>query len=52
MYIPDVVNIDNMISNISNIIPKADFNYKSLRSNQIRLMIKTVESYRKIVKYF
>ena len=34
IYIPYVVNIDIILSNIWNIIPKVDFNYKSLRNNQ------------------
>ena len=40
IYIPDVVSFDKMLSNISNIIPKIDFNYKPLRNNPVMLIIK------------
>lgn len=50
IYIPDVLDISKMIKCISKEV--SDFNYKSLRDNNIRLMIKSVDSYRKIVKYF
>lgn len=51
IYIPDVVDVNKMICNIGNIIPKEHFNYKSLRNNQIRLMVNTIDSYRLLVKY-
>lgn len=51
IYIPDVVDVNSMICNIGNIISKDNFSYKSLRNNQIRLMVKSVDSYRTLVKY-
>lgn len=51
IYIPNVENINSMIKNITNVISLNDFNYKSLREGQVRLMIKSVDSYRKIIKY-
>lgn len=52
IYIPNVLDISIMIKNISKQIPSTDFSYKSMRDNQIRLMVKEVESFRKIVTYF
>lgn len=52
IYIPNVGNIIIMIKKISTIIPVDDFNYKSLKEGQVRLMVKNVDSYRKIIKYF
>lgn len=52
IYIPDVQNISVMLKQINNLIKSDEFNYKSLREGQIRLMIKSIDSYRKIIKYF
>lgn len=51
IYIPYVSNISMMIKSISSEIPCSDFNYKSMKDNQIRLMIKNSDSFRKTVKY-
>lgn len=51
IYIPDVRNINQMIKKLTSIVPNTDFNYKSLRDGQVRLMVKTVDSYRKVVNY-
>ena len=51
IYIPNVKNISIMLKKINYLISANDFNYKSLRDGQVRLMIKTIDSYRKIVKY-
>lgn len=51
IYIPDVVDVSNMICNIGKIIPKEHFSFKSLNNNQIRLMVNKVDSYRTLVKY-
>lgn len=52
IFIPDVTNIGKMVNNISSIIENTEFNYKSLRDGQIRLTIKTVDSYRKVIRHF
>lgn len=52
IFIPYVGNIAKMVANINKIISTSDYSFKSLRDGQVRLMIKTVESYRKIVHYF
>lgn len=51
IFIPDVGDISKMVTNLSKVIPSTDFSYKSLRDGQVRLVIKTVDSYRKVVKY-
>ena len=51
IYIPFVENINNMIKCISKVISNNEFNYKSMRDSQIRLMVKNTESYRKVVKH-
>lgn len=51
IFIPDVDNIGKMVTSISKIIDKNHFSFKSLRDGQVRLVIKTVESYRKVVKF-
>lgn len=52
IFIPNVDDIGKMVIKISKIIPSSDFYYKSLRDGQVRLNIKTVDCYRKVVKYF
>lgn len=52
IFIPNVTNISKMIHSISSEIPSTDFNYKSMKDSQIRLMIKNSDSFRKIVKHF
>lgn len=52
IFIPDVANIGKMVNSLRNIIIKDEFSYKSLRDGQIRLIIKTVDSYRKVIKHF
>lgn len=51
IIIPNVSNIKLMTTKLLSIISKDDFSYKSLRDGQIRLMIKSIDSYRKVVKY-
>lgn len=51
IFIPFVADVSKMIESFSKIIPSDDFNYKSLRDGQIRLMIKNIKSYRLIVTY-
>lgn len=52
IFIPNVVNIAKMINDISKIIRDTEYNYKSLRDGQVRLNIKNVDTYRKLIKYF
>lgn len=51
IYIPNVLNITQMIKKLLTIVANSEFNYKSLREGQVRLMVKTVDSYRKVVNY-
>ena len=41
-----------MLKYICSVIPNSDFNYKALHDGQVKLNIKSVDSYRKLVKYF
>lgn len=50
IFVPYVGDIDKMIIQISKCIQTSEFNYKSLRDGQVKLSIKTVDSYRKVVK--
>lgn len=40
-----------MIKSLSNVIDKSEFNYKALTDGQIKLNIKSIDSYRKITKF-
>lgn len=51
IFIPNVENINKMIKNLQTVIDKADFNYKALHNDQIKLLIKSIDSYRKVVKH-
>ena len=51
IFIPDVADIKNMVENFLKVISSEDFTYKSLKDGQVRLMLKSVDSYRKIVKH-
>lgn len=51
IYIPDVNDINIMIKKINKVIPCSEYNYKSLREGQVRLMVKSVESYRKVINF-
>lgn len=50
LFIPNVDNISNMIKSFNKIIP-TDFAFKALRDNQVKVIIKTVKSFKKIVEY-
>lgn len=52
IFIPNVASIEKMVKNLIKILDSKDFNYKSLRDGQVRLSIKSIDSYRKIVKHF
>lgn len=47
---PDVADINKMMKTIEQVIPSDDFYYKVAKNNEIRLMVKNVESYRKLMK--
>lgn len=51
IFIPEVENINKMVKSISKIITANEFNYKSLMNDQIKIMVKSVDSYRKLVKH-
>lgn len=51
IFIPMVTNISIFIKNISGEIGKENFSYKSLKDDQIKVMVKTADSFRKIIKY-
>lgn len=51
IYIPDVIDISKMVTNITDKISKHEFSYKCLYNNQVRIMVKTVDAYRTLVKY-
>lgn len=52
IFIPGITNITKMINNLSSVISNNDFNYKSIHGGQIKLNVKSVDSFRKTVKYF
>ena len=52
IFIPNVNNIYTMITKLKNVISSEEFNYKSVKHDEIRLMIKSIDSYRKVIKYF
>lgn len=41
-----------MINCVSSVIANTEFNYKGLNDGQVKLNVKSVDSYRKITKYF
>lgn len=51
IFIPHVADIAKMVSNINKVISNNDYNFKSLRDGQVRLMIKSVESFRKVIHH-
>lgn len=51
IIIPNVGDIKSMIKSFSDQIKQDNFSYKSLRDGQIRLMVKNIPCYRKIVKF-
>lgn len=51
IFIPDVADVGKMVINLCKIIDKQEFSFKSLNDGQIRLAIKSIDSYRKVVKY-
>lgn len=50
IFIPNVTNITRMISDILKLVSTEEFTYKSLQDGQVRLMIKNIDAYRKIIK--
>ena len=52
IFINNVSNVNKMIKCICSVISGSDFNYKALYDGQVKLNIKLVDSYRKLVKYF
>lgn len=49
LYIPNVTNIKEMTQYFSNIISPNQYSYKAIRDGQIRVMVKTISSYRSLV---
>lgn len=50
IFIPNVGDITKMVINLNKLISSSEYSYKSLRDGQVRVVIKTVDSYRKVVK--
>lgn len=51
IIIPNVSNISAMIKSFSNIICPTEFNYKTLKDGQVRVMVKNIQTYRMLVTY-
>ena len=51
IYIPFVADVNGMIKTLTYLIPSSEFSYKSLRDGQIRLILKTIKSYRIVVTH-
>lgn len=51
IILPNVVNVNLMIADIVKVIKKEEYTYKASRDGQIRLMIKSIHSYRAVVKF-
>lgn len=49
LFIPNVENVSNMIKDFSKVIPSNEFTYKALKDKQVKIMIKTVESYKNVI---
>lgn len=47
----NVSDVTKMINSLSKVVSKTEFNYKSLNDGQIKLNFKTIDSYRKVVKF-
>lgn len=52
IFINNVTNINQMVKCVSSVIASSDFNYKGLNDGQVKLNLKTVDSYRTLTKYF
>lgn len=51
IFIPHVGDIVKMINGINKVISSREYNFKSLRDGQVRVMIKSIDSYRKVIRY-
>lgn len=51
LYIPNVTNVKDMNRTFSSVIPSTQYTYKALGDSQIRVMVKTITSYRTLVSY-
>lgn len=51
IFIPDVDDVEKMVNDLCKVIDKKEFSFKSLNDGQIRLVIKSVDCYRNIIKY-
>lgn len=51
ILIPNVGDIAKMVNKLSKVVERNEFYYKSYSDGQVRLNVKTVDSYRKITKY-
>lgn len=51
IFVPDVGNIDKMVEDIAGVIARETFYFKCMKDSQIRLTIKDIDSYRKLVKH-
>lgn len=51
IMIPNVSDIKTMVNNFSKVIDPNGFSYKSLRDGNVRVMAKTTNAYRTLVKY-
>lgn len=51
IFFPVVEDIGKMVSSLCKFVKSSEFHYKSLRDGQVRLSMKTAESYRTIIKY-
>lgn len=51
IFIPDVADIKSMLNSFVKVIKPDEFTYKSLKDGQVRLMIKSIDSYRTLVKF-
>lgn len=51
LYIPNVCNVKEMNAHFSSVIAPTQYSYKALRDGQIRVMVKTITSYRSLVNY-
>lgn len=51
LYIPKVTNVKDMNQRFANVISPTQYSYKALGDGQIRVMVKTIDSYRTLVSY-
>lgn len=51
IYIPNVVNVSQMMKSFATVLNNSEFNYKTITGGQIRINVRTIEAYRAFIKF-